>query len=125
MRFRRYRELQIMKVHPVCETTARCNEDEDLRENMRMIVFQYDNVILCNNFLIFSYRCHEAEGVTALAATREHVQTVLWIRRMSINADVSIMRVHRARERTGKSRRPLNRAILLSLSSTTHDSFHF
>lgn len=93
---------------------------EDLHEREREREREYGD----NNVSYFFSRCHEAGGVTVLAAIREHAHIVLWNRRTSINADVSITRVHRARERTGKSRRPLNRTILLPLSSTMHDPFH-
>lgn len=50
-------------------------------------------------------RCHEAGGVTALVATREHAHTP-WNLRTSISADVSIMKVRRAKEHIGELRRP-------------------
>jgi len=56
---------------------------------------KYKNILFC-------FRCHEAGGVIVLVAIREHVH-ILWdLLSTNINADVSIMKVHKAKELIGK-----------------------
>lgn len=86
--------LQVSRENICLWNCALQRGQRSILENIRVIIS-----------LIFFYRCHEAGDVTALAATRGHVHIVLWNRPTSINADVLITRVHKAREPTGKSRR--------------------
>lgn len=71
--------------------------DNSAKDVMFLYKLQVQQKILC-----LYYRCHEAGGVTALAAIREHVHILQVPHNTSINADVSIMRVHRAKELIGK-----------------------